>query len=177
MCRVGPRRAALHEDDRLPAVAADRRGRQPEDVLRLGPLQDCFEGKRRQVVTLVRHDVSVVLDEPIDFALAAERLHQGDVDASGRLRLAAADRADAGLVLTFVAGLGQEGLQPLAPLTQQLGPMDQDQGVHTPCGNQRGCGHRLSEGGRRAQDTSVVGQHGVDRLLLVRPERAAKLHL
>lgn len=70
------------------------------------------------MVTLVHNDVSVVLDQRVDFAPAAQRLHQRDVDASGRFRLAAADRADAGSVLTFVVGLGEEGLQPLAPLTQ-----------------------------------------------------------
>jgi hypothetical protein len=55
--------------------------------------------------------------------------------------------------------------------------MDQDQGVHAACSDQSGRGHRLAEGGRRAQDARVVGQHGVDCLLLVGAKGATKLHL
>ena len=39
-----PDRPALHEDDRLLAIAANRRGSQAEHELRLGPFQDGIEG-------------------------------------------------------------------------------------------------------------------------------------
>jgi hypothetical protein len=71
----------LREDDRLLAVAADRRGGQAEHELRLRALENGIERRGAHVVALVNDDMPVVLDERTDLALARQRLHHRDVQA------------------------------------------------------------------------------------------------
>lgn len=90
-----PNRPALHEDDGLLPVAPYGCGCQAKHVLGLGPHQDRLEREGRQVVALVDDDLSVVLDQGIDLALAltppGKGLHHRHVDPAGRSGLAAAD--------------------------------------------------------------------------------------
>ena len=85
---------ALHENDRLLAITADRCGRQAEHVFGFGLLQNRIEGCRADVMAFVHNHVTVVFDQRIDFTLTRQRLHQRDVDFSSRLGLAATDGAD-----------------------------------------------------------------------------------
>ena len=59
-----PDRPALHEDDRVVAVAADRRRRQAQDVSAPWPASGSPRTKlRREVVALIDDDVAVVRDQ------------------------------------------------------------------------------------------------------------------
>jgi len=65
-CARGPRghmarRTALHEDDRLPAIAPDGRGRQSKHIPCLCALEDRFERYCGDVVALIDDDLAVVL--------------------------------------------------------------------------------------------------------------------
>jgi hypothetical protein len=141
-----------------------------QNELGLGPLEDGVERCGAHVVAFVHHDLSVVLDQRVDIALARQRLHHGDVDHAGRLGLAAADGAD------HAFANAKEGLQAFLPLLQQLGAVDQHQGVHAAPGDDRRRCHRLSERGRRAQHAGIVfsTRHG---LLLVRAQSADEVGL
>ena len=85
---------ALHEDDRLLAIAANRRGGQAEHELRLGPFEDGIERRGANMMAFIDDDLSVGLDQCIDLALTGQRLHHGDVDLAGGLGFAATDGAD-----------------------------------------------------------------------------------
>jgi hypothetical protein len=87
-------RPALHEDDRLLSVAADRCGRGAQHVFRLGPFEDRVEGDCADMVALVDDHLPIVLDQRIHLALAGQGLHHGDIDLAGGFGLAAADGAD-----------------------------------------------------------------------------------
>ena len=89
-----PHRSALHEDDGMMPVLAGYRGGQAEDIPRLAATRHRLEAYRRQVVTFVDDEVTIVGDHVIDFALAHQALNDGDVDDTGRAALAAADLTD-----------------------------------------------------------------------------------
>ena len=111
--RVSPlcsNRATLHKDDRLLPIATDRRRGQTKYVLRLRPPQYDIEGDGADVVAFIDDYLPILLDQCIHFPLARQRLHNGDVDVSGRSRLAAANGADKLFIDT------KKGLQPLLPL-------------------------------------------------------------
>ena len=166
-----PDRSALHEDNRVLAVASERRRRQAQHVLGLGPLEDGLERDGRQVMALVDDDVAVLFDQLADLALAGQRLHHGNVDPAGGPGLAAADGTD-----HFLADL-EERMQALLPLPQQLGAMDQDQGVHATARDQCRCRYRLAERSRCAQYADVVTEHRLGGSLLVEPERSCEAHI
>ena len=87
-------RPALHEDDRLLPVEADRCGREAQYELRLGPLEDRVEGDCADVVALVDDHLPIVLDQRIHLALAGQGLRHGDIDLASLFGIAAADAAD-----------------------------------------------------------------------------------
>jgi hypothetical protein len=91
-------RATLHEDDRLLAVATDRRGGEAEHVFRLGAFQNGIERHRADMVAFVHDDMPVMLDQWIHFALPQQGLHHRDIDLPCGLGFAAADRVDRTLV-------------------------------------------------------------------------------
>ena len=96
----------------MPILAGDRRGK-THNVARFRPAGDELEADGREVVALVNDQVTVVADDVAHLTVAYEALDQSNVDAPGRLALAAADGAD-------VAIFGrQEGLQSLAPLIDE----------------------------------------------------------
>lgn len=89
-----PERPALHEDDRMLAISANRCGCQAQHELRLGPFEDGVERRCAHVVALVDDDLPVVFDQRVHLAQAGQRLHHGDVDLAGGFGFAAADSAD-----------------------------------------------------------------------------------
>ena len=165
-----PDRPALHEDDGLLAVAANRRCREADHVFRLRAPQDGIEGRRADVVAFVHDHLPVALHKWIDFALARKRLHHRDVDLAGGLVFAAADDAD------HILACIQEGGKARLPLLEQFRAMDQHQGVDAAPGDDR-CGrHRFAEGRWRAQHTVVVSQHRRHGGFLIRAQRAAEVN-
>jgi hypothetical protein len=85
---------ALHEDDRLVTVLACDGCRQANDKSGFGLAYDLLEAVRRQMVTLVDDDVTVLGDAVIDHVLSHETLNDGDVNLSSRSVSAAADSSD-----------------------------------------------------------------------------------
>lgn len=63
-------RSALHEDDRLSTVSADRCCREPEDVASLDALEDGLERGCADMMALVYDHLTIVLDQRIDLAVA-----------------------------------------------------------------------------------------------------------
>lgn len=89
-------RPALHEDDRLLAVASDRGRRQAKHIFELGPLEDCVEGDCADMVALLDDHVAVALDQRGHIPLAGQGLHHGNVDSANGLGFAVADIYDRG---------------------------------------------------------------------------------
>jgi hypothetical protein len=103
----------------------------------------------------------VALHHGVHLPLSHQRLHHGDVELAGGLGFATTDATDR------LRSDIQEGLQPLLPLAQQLGPMHQHQGVD-PTARQNPCYHHRFPGGRRClQHADVMAQHRVHGSLLV----------
>ena len=86
--------AALHENNRLLAIAANRCGSQAEYIFGFGLLQNRIKRCSADVMALIHNHVTVVFDQRIDFTLARQRLHHRDVDFACRLGLATTDGAD-----------------------------------------------------------------------------------
>jgi hypothetical protein len=85
---------ALHEDDRVMAILARHRGREPKDIARLVSARDQLEADGRKMMAFVDDQVAVIGDEVANLAIANEALDQRDVDPPCRLALYATDRAD-----------------------------------------------------------------------------------
>src|SRR5262249_11680511 len=116
----------------------------------LRPTRDELETDGRKMVALVDNQVTVIVDEIIDHPVAHEALDQGDVDAPRRLALPATNDANAGVVD------GQEGLQPLAPLVDQLAPMHEHERVEAACCDHVGADHGFAESCRGGEHAEVV---------------------
>ena len=69
-CRRMSNRPTLHEDDRLLTVPADRCCGEPEDVACFDAFEDGVERDCADMVALVHDDLTVVLDQWINLALA-----------------------------------------------------------------------------------------------------------
>ena len=137
------------------SVLAGYRGGQAEDVPRLAATRHRLEAYRRQVVTLVDDEVTIVGDHVIHLPLAHQALNDGDVDDTGRAALAAADLADP---------LGREiekTGKPGEPLVEELAAMNQDEGVGSAGVDQGRGDYRLAECGGRRQHSSVVPEQGI----------------
>ena len=91
-------RPTLHEDDRVMAILAGYRGRQSQDVARLGSARDELEADGREMMTLVDNQVAVIGNKVADLAVANEALDQRDVDSTRGLALSAADCADIAVI-------------------------------------------------------------------------------
>ena len=61
---------ALHENNRLPAIATNRCGSQAKHIFRFGLFQDRLERLRAQVMTFIDNDLPIVCDQRVDFTLA-----------------------------------------------------------------------------------------------------------
>ena len=94
--------------------------------------------------------MTVIADEIVDLAVAHEALDQGYVDAPRQLALAASDGANAGTVDR------QEGLQPLAPLVDQLPPMHEHERVEAACCDHAGADHGFTESCRGGEHAEIV---------------------
>ena len=87
-------RTALHEDNGMQTIAADRRGGQTEDKFRLGALKNGVKRRGANVMAFVNDDVAVVLHQWIDLVQPRQRLHHRNVDLARRSRLATTDGSD-----------------------------------------------------------------------------------
>ena len=154
-------RPALHEDDRMVAIPTEWRRRETEDERGLHFLHYPLERKRGNVVTLIDDHLTVVRDDVSDNAPTHEALHDGDVDRAGGRPLSRSDRANGPIVDI------QEGRQAIAPLIEQLRPMNDYEGVGLSRCNESGCNDGLAERGGSAEDANLVGQHRVDGLSLL----------
>ena len=85
---------ALHEDNRLLSITANRSSGQTEHVFGFGLLQNRIERRRADVMAFIHDHMSVVFDQGINFTLARQRLHYRDVDIPCGLGLAATDGAN-----------------------------------------------------------------------------------
>jgi hypothetical protein len=74
-------------------LARNRRGK-AQDVASLRAARDHFERRGRNMVALIDDQVAIATDEIRDLAFAHEALYQGDVDVSGWLAAASADRSN-----------------------------------------------------------------------------------
>src|SRR5215468_3168743 len=132
------------------AVLARDGGGEPQHMPRIRPTRDELEADGREMVALVDDQVTVIANEIVDLAVAHEALDQGDVDAPRRLALATADGANAGSVDR------QEGLQPLAPLVDQLPPMHEHERVEAACCDHACADHGFTESCRGSEHAEVV---------------------
>jgi len=164
-------RSALHEDDRVVAVSADRRCRKARDVPGLARPCNQFEADGRQVVALIEDDVPVLRDQIIHDSLAADALQQGDVNGAQRLAFARANLADARPLDV------QELNEALDPLVEQLLAMDEHQSADATLCDQTRCHHGLAERGGSGKHAGLMCEQGAERFLLVWPEVALELEL
>jgi hypothetical protein len=119
--RLVPDRSALHEDDGLLRVAANRRCRQADHVFRLCTPQDGIERRCTDMVAFVHDHLPVAFHQWIDLALTRKRLHHRDVDLAGGLVLAAADDTDHALARLQKCGKAH------LPLLEQFRAVHQNQ--------------------------------------------------
>ena len=63
-------RSALHEDNRRLTIAADRRGREAQYLLRLHTFENAFKRRGADVMAFVDNDVSVIFNQRVDIILA-----------------------------------------------------------------------------------------------------------
>ncbi len=166
-----PDGSALHEQDRLQAVAAHQGGRQPQQISGLHLPEDGLKRGGGDVVAFIDDHLAVALHHGIHLPFAHQRLHHSDVELAGGFGLTPTDGTDR--LWRDV----QERLQPLLPLAQQFGPMHQHQGVHSTARQDRRRHHRFPEGCRRLQHADVVAQHRRHRRLLVIPQLTRECQL
>src|SRR5262249_15898493 len=101
----------------MPILARDSRG-EPKHVPGLRPSRDGFETDCGGMVAVGDDEVPVVADQVVDLAIADEALHQSDVYFPRGLALTAPNGANVCILD------GQEGLESLAPLIEELAAMD-----------------------------------------------------
>ena len=152
-------------------VLALRRGGQADDVASFHLPQHLLEAHRREMVTLIDNDVTVVRHEVVHDLLAVQALDDGDIDNVRGASASTADLADA------LDGQIQKRSEPLAPLIQELAAMHEDERVGFARGNESRGHNRFAEGSGRAKDAFVVCEHGVRHGLLFRPKLAVKCHV
>ena len=124
-----PDGAALHEDDRMMTVFADRRGSEAEQVAGFHLTQDLLETERGEVMAFVHDEVAVVGHAVEHGAFAVQALDDGDVHSSRELVLAAAEMADVARINV------EEHGEPFAPLVQQLPAMHEHERIDTAGGD------------------------------------------
>ena len=107
-------RSAVHEDDRVMAVLARQGGGQPRDVSRLGAPGNLLKAGRREMVTFVHDQMTVLANAIIHHAVANQTLHQRHVQSAGGLLLPSPDAADG------LGGQPEKSRESLHPLLHQL---------------------------------------------------------
>ena len=150
-----PHGTAVQTHDRMVAVLAHNRCRQPRNVLRLGAAHHQLKAACRHMVAFVHDQEAVVGHSVVHLALLHQALHQSNVQHSRKLFAPSAQTTDA-----IVADV-QKFPQPVEPLLKQLLAMHNDQCVDPSLGDQP-CGHhRLAERCGGSQNPGVMGQHGL----------------
>ena len=161
-CGREPDRATLHEDDRILAVAPDRRRGEPDHEAAFHPFQDSLEGDGGDVMAFIDDHLSVAVDQLLDVFAPGQALDDRDVDDTTGIALAATDHTDPG------GRQFQECLKPFLPLPEQVGTMDEYKGVDAPPRYDGGRDDRLAEGGGCAEHARIPLEHRFHRLVLTR---------
>lgn len=151
---------------RVVAVPPLRSCGQADDVPCPDRREEPLERNGRDVVAFVDDDVSVPADELVDGVSADEALHHRDVDSAVRFPGVPADPSDFHWVEPEVKG------KLLDPLVEQGLPMDEDEGRTGASRHEPGTDHRLPGAGRRNEDSNLVLEERVRRLVLAYGEPA-----
>ena len=120
------------------------------------------------MVALVDHEMSVIGDDVVDFALANQALDDADIDDAARLAPAAADLPDRG---------GREiekRREPRDPLFHELTAVDEHQRVGSAGGDDGRGDDCLAEPGRRREHAGLVRQQCIGGGLLFRGQASEK---
>ena len=129
-----PHGTALHEGDGVvPILPSDGRG-QAEDISGLRAPRHQLKARRRKVMALVKHQMTVIGHQIGHLTSAHETLDQRDIDDTRWFAPAAADDPD--MLWIDI----KECLEALNPLGKQLSAMDKDQRIPRPRADKRG-GH------------------------------------
>ena len=93
--RVNPKSngPALHENNRVMAIFAGDRRRQPKNRARLSPSGNQFKADRGQVVALVDDEMPVIANDVVNFSFSHQALDEGYINDSGRPAFAATNCA------------------------------------------------------------------------------------
>jgi hypothetical protein len=162
---------ALHVDDRLVAVTAVRRRRQPGHVPGLHCGEHTLERERREMMALVDDHVTVGGDDVVHVTVTHQTLHRRDAENARRPALSPADATD-GLRID-----SEEQRELGHPLLQQRRAVHQDDGVPSARCDQVSADHRLPRTGRRDQHAHVVSEQTPRRFLLHGRQTARERHL
>lgn len=162
-------RSTLHEDDGILPVAACRCCAQSQDILGSDALQDRLEGSRADVVALIDDHLAIAIDERLDLAFVRKGLHHRNVDLAAGLGLAANDGANP------IASDVRERQQTLMPLLEQVRAVNQNQRIDSPPGDERRGHDGFTGGGRGAEHTRLMLQHGRDGGFLIGAQLALEV--
>src|ERR1035438_145872 len=111
-------------------------------------------------MTFIHNDVTVICDQVVHNLFAVQALNDGNINYT-----TCASPTTANLTNAFDRQI-KKCREPLAPLIQQLPPMDENKCVHFPFGNKPCRDDGFPEGCRCAQDTVVGCKHGIGGGLL-----------
>src|SRR4029077_16922883 len=116
-----PNATALHQDDRMMAVFAKWRGRQPEHITRASRAEPLLETERAKVMAFIDNDLAISAHGVVHSPLAVQTLKNRNINRASRLAAPCADLSD-----TFQREV-QENRKTLSPLIEKLPPMHQNQ--------------------------------------------------
>jgi hypothetical protein len=77
--------AALHQDDRMMAILAKRRGRQTEHITHFHLTEHLLEAKRGKMVAFINDNLSIFSHDIFHDAFSIQALKHGNINLSGRL--------------------------------------------------------------------------------------------
>ena len=151
-----PDRAALHKDDGMMTVLADRSSRQTVNIFGFNCFQHGFEGECGHMMALIYNDHSVLCHKRLYrlFFSLKQGLHGGNIDNPTAGILSAADLANEVLFFLPAALFGkfrqnlmniQKLFQRGFPLFQQCAGLHQYQSIDFALSNQIGANHSFSK--------------------------------
>lgn len=156
--------SALERHEGLQTIPPVGGGRQPEPPSAVCLAHARFERDSRHVVALVDDDQPVPTEQCRRLVSASDALDHGDVDSSGRLVLTTADDAHLGPIHSQVLD------QAVPPLVDQLGAIDEYERRHVMVRDHRARHDRLADSGRSHDHAPFMGDRGLHRPGLFRPE-------
>jgi len=147
-----PRRTELHVEDRLLTVPATWSCSESRDKPRLHFRKDALERNGRDVVAFIHDNVSIASHKVSYAAKANQALNHGNVDLAGRSVFSSTDLPD------FFRFFTQEQRKLCDPLIEERLPVNKNERVSTPHGDQKNPYDGLASPRRCHQDAYVVSQ-------------------